>query len=425
MTRIRIFDDDIDLKNIEANGSDDELYFGTKEEKPVIAEVVDERPLHMRRKDIDTNRWKAVGIDEEEVVHKKKPKINSNKISAKKKKRNDSDSDLSPVRHKDNKIIDPKLSSRGPERQSDRDLSPPRSERTNPQTKRKRHDSDSDLSPERQTKERDTSRQRSRSRSHYEKDLSPARQRSSKNGCDSQRHDSDSDLSPPRNLPKSGDTSNRDKRRDQTLGGKKAGLSEAKHLREEILATKQKELKLFDSISDEMLGKNAKTVFRDSKSGRIRDLEEEARLQYQKDLVKDKIDSEKKQKYEKWSKGLIQTQQQKEKLESDLHEMSKPLARYEGDLDLDQMLREKEREDDPMLEAIRKNKTQKQIKEGGITVRPEYKGPPPPMNRFNIKPGYRWDGVDRSNGFEKKYFERLSNKEANLEEAYRWATEDM
>lgn len=39
-----------------------------------------------------------------------------------------------------------------------------------------------------------------------------------------------------------------------------------------------------------------------------------------------------------------------------MKEMQKPLARYIDDEDLDRMLREKEREGDPMAKLIKKNK---------------------------------------------------------------------
>ena len=48
-----------------------------------------------------------------------------------------------------------------------------------------------------------------------------------------------------------------------------------------------------------------------------------------------------------------------------------------------------------------------------------------PANRFGLRPGYRWDGVDRSNGFEKALFARESNKKAISDEAYKWSVEDM
>lgn len=56
--------------------------------------------------------------------------------------------------------------------------------------------------------------------------------------------------------------------------------------------------------------------------------------------------------------------------------------------------------------------------------KPRYEGSFMP-NRFGIRPGYRWDGVDRSNGYEKKWFEAQNSKKAVEEEAYKWSIADM
>lgn len=101
--------------------------------------------------------------------------------------------------------------------------------------------------------------------------------------------------------------------------------------------------------------------------------------------------------------------------------MTKPLARYANDVDLDAERRLIEYAEDPMLGYIK----EKQIKEGKRKPEaPSYQGSYMP-NRFSIKPGQRWDGVDRSNGYEKKWFEARNAKTAVQEEAYKWSTSDM
>lgn len=73
---------------------------------------------------------------------------------------------------------------------------------------------------------------------------------------------------------------------------------------------------------------------------------------------------------------------------------------------------------------MNQKKAKQNVREGK-KEKPVYKGPDPPPNRFHIRPGYRWDGVNRSNGFENKRFAMLANKAAAQTDAYKWSTEDM
>ena len=51
-----------------------------------------------------------------------------------------------------------------------------------------------------------------------------------------------------------------------------------------------------------------------------------------------------------------QAELQQQAVNDAVHEMSKPLARYQDDQDLDDMLKQQDREGDPMLAFIKKKK---------------------------------------------------------------------
>ncbi|GFH51593.1 hypothetical protein CTEN210_08069 [Chaetoceros tenuissimus] len=81
--------------------------------------------------------------------------------------------------------------------------------------------------------------------------------------------------------------------------------------------------------------------------------------------------------------------------------------------DVDKYKKDIARDGDPMMKY--QTNTNKKI----------YKGPPPKPNRFGIRPGYRWDGIDRGNGFEDKVLASLYARGRKEEERYKWSCADM
>lgn len=210
------------------------------------------------------------------------------------------------------------------------------------------------------------------------------------------------------------------------VDSKKAGLHNASDLKAEMAARRDGENRLIEELSSEISGRDAEVqVRRNNRYRRGRDDEdpEKEKLRKERELAT-------KEKYERWGKGLKQIEDHRALRENEAYESSKPLARYANDKDLERYLREQERPDDPMLQYMRQRRKEKEAEaEKNLGApskpkRPTYDGPYP-ENRFGIPPGHRWDGVDRSNGFEQKWFQAQSEGKARQEEAYKYSVEDM
>ena len=116
--------------------------------------------------------------------------------------------------------------------------------------------------------------------------------------------------------------------------------------------------------------------------------------------------------------GDVQRQAKEERKEQLRSARAMPLARTIEDEDLNEELRQQDRWNDPAAQFLtsKKQATSK-------TGRPLYKGGFAP-NRYGIRPGHRWDGVDRGNGFEKEWFQARARKDRIRDLEYEWQMDE-
>ncbi|KAL4254578.1 CWC26 family protein [Abortiporus biennis] len=174
-----------------------------------------------------------------------------------------------------------------------------------------------------------------------------------------------------------------------------------------------KKSKLKEELTKEEIEAAQETIYRDTSGRKIdtaAERAEAARLKRERE--------EKEARKMEWGKGLTQKEEAEKRREEEELLKGKSFSRTIDDVDLNEDLKSQERWNDPAAAFLSKKRSKG-------PKRPEYMGPPPPPNRFGIKPGYRWDGVDRGNGFEKKLFQRQNERKRRGAESYEWSVDDM
>lgn len=315
---------------------------------------------------------------------------------------------------------------------ADEDAAPPR--------RRRRHDSPSS-SPSHSTLSK------SRKDEKEEKDASPPRQRRR------QRHDSptsardggaDGGMDGGRETVKGDDASSPHRRhhdsprpqrrskkkekegREEKEKKKESGLKTGTEFRVELEAQKAAQARAWaEGAKDQLMtGQNAETVVRDRRGRKLEMLSE---FLNQEAFKEGKAAKEAKEEYE-WGRGKVQKEKDEEHRKELEDIQNAPFARYESDPTLERARKAEIRADDPMAAYMMKKLREATVEaaaRSGRVLKPEYKGPAPSPNRFNIRPGYRWDGIDRGNGFEGKWFKRQSELVHKQQKDRAWGMSDL
>lgn len=199
--------------------------------------------------------------------------------------------------------------------------------------------------------------------------------------------------------------------------GAKAGLQTAAQTAEMVKVMERKKRKEAAKNKEKQNGEG-ETIYRDA-SGRVINVamkRAEARRIADEEAAKEVAAKEA-------LKGDVQ-REEREKRREELEEAKvMPLARGVDDEDLNEKLKARGRWNDPAAEFLTSTTTASAGGGGSRSLKPVYKGAAPP-NRYGIKPGYRWDGVDRGNAFESEWFAARNKKDRIGALEYAWQMDE-
>ncbi|KAK5938927.1 Pre-mRNA-splicing factor cwc26 [Knufia obscura] len=203
---------------------------------------------------------------------------------------------------------------------------------------------------------------------------------------------------------------------------------------EERRKARKKKARTKSGHDDEQPDPTNETIYRDATGRRIDISLRRAELARAEAA---KLAAEKKEREN--AMGDVQLQA-REKAKEDLENAKfLTLGRSAEDEELNEAQREELRWDDPMAGYMAERQAEREAKnpnlgrrrkeegetvsEGGGVKKRVYLGAAPP-NRYGIKPGWRWDGVDRGNGFEKEWFQARGKKNRIEELSYQWQMDE-
>ncbi|KAK1714184.1 uncharacterized protein CLUP02_15474 [Colletotrichum lupini] len=201
--------------------------------------------------------------------------------------------------------------------------------------------------------------------------------------------------------------------------GTHAGLQSAAAVSAQLRRRQQAEEAEFAKLRKH--GKEEETVYRDATGRRVDVSMKRAEAR------KLALEAEEKERQARLApKGDVQLENARKRREALEDAKLMTFARTADDEEMNNELKEQERWNDPMAQFL----SDKTGGGGGAGAkgkkgkrRPLYPGAAPP-NRYGIKPGYRWDGVDRSNGFEGERFRAINRRERNKGLDYAWQMDE-